>query len=285
MKKALEVLQVNKGYSEFKLNDINFVLPEGCIMGIIGANGAGKTTLIKSILGLTSSNGEVLIFGKNKAELTAADKANIGVVFDENSLPERLKVKQINMIFKKIYSNWNEKKFFGLLQELQIPDNIAIAKMSRGNKIKLNLVVALSHEPKLLILDEITGTLDPVTREDVLKIFLEFVEDESRSILFSSHITIDLEKIADFITLINKGNIIFSKEKEDLISNYRIVKCKKKQFEEIDKKNIIVFRKEENSVELIVKTNALDAFNQDGMIVEVPAIADFMTIFAKGEMV
>lgn len=284
MENILEVSKVSKQYQDFKLDDISFVLPKGCIMGVIGANGAGKTTLINSILNTITAEGNVFLFGKNKDELTIHERADIGVVYDENGLPEHLKPTEINKILKHIYPNWKEATYFKLMEQLQIPLHTKVKEMSKGNKTKLNLIAALSHEPKLLILDEVTGTLDPVTREEVLKLMLEFVGDESRSILFSSHITTDLEKIADYITFMNHGHMVFSKEKEDLITNYRIVKCKSKQFDEIDRKDIIAFKKEASFIEVLMKKESLDTLNHEKMIIEIPMIDDIMMIYVKGEM-
>lgn len=250
-------------------------------MGLIGKNGAGKTTIINSILDIIKKDsGVIRIFGNEN--LDRNDKESIGMFFDDNSLPEHLSTKEVNNIFKNFYKNWDENKYFELISRLEIPQNTRVKEMSKGNKIKLNLIVALSHNPKLLILDEITGSLDPVMRSEMLKLFLDFIQDESRSILFSSHITTDLEKIADYITFINDGKIVFCKEKDDLVYNYKVVKCKKKKIEEIDKSGVIAYLEENSVVEFVLENQSIKKLVVEDVLIEEASIEDIMLILAKG---
>ena len=285
MHEILKLSNVCKKYQSFFLDHINLTLPAGTIMGLIGPNGAGKSTLIHCILGTISSEGNISVFGKNSHLLSAMDRAKIGVVFDENSLPEHLKAKEVNHILKHIFGNWDEERFQDLLKQLQIPENTAIKELSKGNKVKLNLIAAMSHDPDLLILDEITGVLDPLTRNRVLKLFLEFVQDDCKSILFSSHIVSDIEKIADSVTMLHNGRLIFCKEKEEILSEYRIVKCKNPDFTRLDKNKMIAFKKGKTITDIIIKAEHIKAFEPRNTIIEMPEPETLMSVLAEGELV
>lgn len=217
MENALRVSHVSKDYPGFSLKDISFELPKGSVMGLIGQNGAGKTTTLKSILGLVSSEGEIEILGSVSGKETLAKKEEIGVVFDEMNFYETLTPEKTGKIFNKIYKNWDRKQYQEYLKKFQLPEKKEIKTFSKGMQVKLSLAVALSHHAKLLILDEATSGLDPVMRDEILDIFLDFVQDEEHSILVSSHITSDLEKIADYITFIDNGRVLMSKPKDELI--------------------------------------------------------------------
>ena len=209
MENILEVKNLNKRYKEFELKNINLSLPHGMIMGLIGENGAGKTTTIKSILNLIRiDSGEIKIFGLDLGKDEKEIKENVGVVLDDSFLSEYLTGKDINKIMKKIYKNWDEELFFKYLKEFNLPIDKISKEFSSGMKMKLKIAVALSHKPKLLILDEPTSGLDPVARNEILDIFQDFIENGENSILVSSHITSDLEHVADYITFINNGEIV-----------------------------------------------------------------------------
>lgn len=286
MKNILEINDITKRFASFTLDHVQFSCPEGAIMGLIGPNGAGKTTIINSILNIINLNeGSIRIFGKNYLELTKEDKENIAVVYDDNSLPEHLTSKEVNKIFRKMYLKWDENLFHQYLQRLEIPEHTAVKEMSKGNKVKLNLAVALSHCPRLLILDEITGSLDPIMREEILKLFLEFIQDESKSILFSSHIITDLEKIADYITFINDGRVIFSKEKDELLYHYHLMHCRASKFNELDKSGMVAYRTEGNHVDCILDNTVENHLNQEEFLVEQPGIEEIMLILARGTVV
>lgn len=283
MKQILEVDHITKSYGSFTLENISFSCPEGSIMGLIGANGAGKTTIINSIMNIIHPDkGEVRIFGKSPGELTGKDREKIAVVYDENTLPERFTSREISKVFKNLYTCWDEASFQKYLERLQIPSGTMIKKMSRGNKLKLNLAAALSHRPQLLILDEITGALDPVMRSEILKLFLEFIEDEHKSILFSSHIITDLEKIADYITFVNNGHLIFTRVKDELLYEYKIIKCGAAKFQELDKRGIVASLNEEGHVTLLAHGSAPALTQAKNLLIEEPEIEEIMLILTKG---
>ena len=202
-KYALELNGVTKQYSDFKLDNISFTVPQGSIVGLIGENGAGKSTTIKAILGLiVTEQGKISVF--NGKDVNAETKEHIGVVFDGSNYPDNLTPKKLGKVFQNIYAEWNNEKYFELLNKFELPINKKLKEFSKGMNMKYSLVVALSHNSKLLILDEATSGLDPVIRDDILEMFLDFIQDEEHSILVSSHITSDLEKIADYIVFIHE---------------------------------------------------------------------------------
>lgn len=231
------ILTVNhlcKSYPQFSLSDVSFSLPKGAIMGLIGENGAGKSTTMKLILGMTSpDSGSISVFGH--AGCSAKDREDIGVVFDELPFAQTLFVSHLGRIMKGIYQNWDQKKYEEYLQEFALPDKKELKDFSRGMKMKLSLAVALSHDAKLLILDEPTSGLDPVVRSEILDIFLEFISDGERSILVSSHITSDLERIADYITFIHQGKVLLSENKDEILYGYGIAKAGREQLHRVDR--------------------------------------------------
>jgi len=284
MDNILEVKNLCKKYEGFELKDINLKLPKGMIMGLIGENGAGKTTTIKSILNLTNTdNGEINIFGLDSKKYEKQIKEDIGVVLDDSFFSEYLNPTDINKIMKKIYKNWDEKLYFKYIQDFKLPINKISKEFSSGMKMKLKIAVALSHHPKLLILDEPTSGLDPVARSEVLDIFQEFIEDEENSIFISSHITSDLEHIADYITFINNGEIILSKTRDELLDKYGIVKCSKSEFEKIDKKDYIKFKINRYEYDVLVENKQEFKRNYDCEIIDKPTLDDIMLIYIKGE--
>ncbi|QHQ62999.1 ATP-binding cassette domain-containing protein [Anaerocolumna sedimenticola] len=282
MENILEINNITKKFKTFELKNISFSLTQGSIMGLIGANGAGKTTIISSILNIQPiDSGNINLFGEKHNKLDLREKENIGVVYDENCLPDELNSWEINKVFKGIYINWNSDTFGSYLKRLDIPNNKKIKELSRGNKIKLNLAVAMSHGARLLILDEITSALDPIMRNEVLKIFMEFVQDERRSILLSSHITTDLEKIADYITFLDKGHIVFSEEKDLLMYNNIIIRCKNIEYEELDKNGVIASKKSESGVVALAKADLRYYCEEKGLVHEEPTIDEIMLLLSK----
>lgn len=281
MTKILEVNNLNKKYDKFSLKDVSFSLEEGTIMGLIGRNGAGKTTIIKAIMELMKiDSGEIKVFG---SKLTKEIKEEIGIVFDDGFFSEQYNAKQIGNILKGIYKNWDSEKYKDYLIKMNLPDDKLIKDFSRGMQMKLSFAIAISHNPRLLILDEPTSGLDPVFRAEILDMFMEFIQDERNSILISSHITTDLEKIVDYITFIDDGEIIFSKEKDEFIYSYGICKCTLKDLYEIDKKYIVKYIKNSNHVEIIIDN--LDEFKREypNLLIEKMNIDDYMVIFTTGK--
>ena len=238
MYNALEIKGLSKEYKDFRLDNVSFEVPSGSIVGLIGENGSGKTTIIKLILNMIKKNGgEVTVLGKNKG--ISDIKNEIGVVMDEPGFPGFLNAKEINSIMKNIFSNWSEDTFFGYLKKLKVPDNKEYKDMSKGTKMKTGIAVALSHNPRLLILDEATNGLDPVVRSEVNEIFTEFTRDESHSILISSHIVSDLDRICDYIVFIHNGKLMLFEEKDRLLEKYCIVHCTREQLSSIERSKII----------------------------------------------
>lgn len=227
---ALEVRNINKKYDHFQLKNISFQLEKGYIMGFIGANGAGKTTTIKSILNMIRiDSGDIHILGKDMSKHEVELKQEIGFAFGDIAFYTRSKIKTLTNVIKTFYHHWDDKAYYSYLKRFDLNENKKIAELSTGMKVKYRLAIALSYGAKLLILDEPTSGLDPVARDNLLDIFQELVEDGEISILFSTHITTDLEKCADYITFINNGQIINSSEKEAFIDTYRLVNGREEQ--------------------------------------------------------
>lgn len=234
MDSAIQVRNVNKTYTGFSLNNADMRLPKGCIMGLIGENGAGKSTLIKLILNLIKrEGGEIYVLGHDNLKMPDELKEKIGVVFDESFFPENLNIRQIEQILKNIYKQWDGKKFQKHISDFKLPVTKAVKEFSRGMKMKLSFAAALSHGAELLILDEAASGLDPMAREDIHDLLRDFTQDENKSVLISSHIISDLEKVCDYITFIRQGQIIFSEEKDLLREQYRLVKCDEKELSDI----------------------------------------------------
>ncbi len=277
MTNAIKIKNLTKRYKDFTLNNVNLTLPSGCIMGFIGENGAGKSTTIKLILDLIKrDSGQIEVLG-NADFNNKSLKEHIGVVMDESSFPENLSVKEIAVLMKNCYKTWNEKSFEKYVISFSLPTKKPIKEYSRGMKMKLSIAVALSHDSKLLILDEATSGLDPIVRDEILDVFMDFIQDENHSILISSHIISDLEKICDYITFIHKGSIIFSEEKDVLLSKYALIKCSEAEYEFVDKSAIIGARKSS----FVVEALALKSKIRADIKTDITTIEDIMLYFVK----
>lgn len=284
MENILEIKNLSKKYKSFELKNINLELPKGMIMGLIGENGAGKSTTIKAILNVINRDGgEVKIFGLDNLQNEKKIKEDIGVVLDDSFFSEYLNPTDINKIMKNIYKNWDENVYFKYIEDFKLPKDKMSKEYSSGMKMKLKIAVALSHHPKLLILDEPTSGLDPVARNEVLDIFQDFIQDEKCSILVSSHITSDLEHIADYITFINEGEIVLTKTRDELLENYGIVKCSEEEFKNIDKKDFVKVRKSRYEYDILVENKFEFVKKYNVQIVDKPTIEDIMLIYIKGE--
>ena len=252
---ALEIRDLTRHLGDFTLDSLNLTLPGGCILGLIGENGAGKSTTIRLILGmLRPDGGTVTILGRNNRDNLALTKQDIGVVLDEVGIPECMTPKQVGIVMADVFTRWDTKTYEGLLERFSLPENKKFKEFSRGMKMKLGLAVALSHEAKLLILDEATSGLDPVVRDEVVSILSEFTRDESHSILISSHIVSDLEKLCDYVAFLHKGKLLLCEEKDLLLSEYGILHCKPYELPENG-----VLHKKQNAygVEAIVRRDAV----------------------------
>lgn len=284
MENVLEIKNLCKKYNEFELKNINLELPKGMIMGLIGENGAGKSTTIKAILNIINIDcGEIKIFGLDNRENEKLVKEDIGVVLDDSSLSDYLNPVDINKIMKNIYKNWDQDLYFKYIEEFKLPKNKMSKEYSSGMKMKLKIAMALSHHPKLLILDEPTSGLDPVARDEILDIFQDFIQDENNSILVSSHITSDLEKVADYITFINNGEIVVTKSKDELLESYGIVKCSEEEFKKIDKKDFIKYKKNKYQYDILIEKKQEFKKKYDIKIIDKPTIDEIMVIYIKGE--
>ena len=284
MENNIELKNVSKSYKSFTLKNISFNVPQGSIVGLIGENGAGKTTTIKSILNITNAEGNVTIFGKDSKKAEKEIKNEIGVVLDDSFLSDYLTAKHVNSIMKDVYKTWNEGKYINLLKQFDLPKDKLIKDFSSGMKMKLKIATAIAHNPKILILDEPTSGLDPVVRNEILDIFRKYIEeDETRSILLSTHITSDLEHISDYIVFIEKGKMVFDLPTNELLENYGIIKCSKEDFSRLDEKDYIKYKKEKYQYEVLTsnKDNIRRKYNIT--TIDKPSIEDIMLFYIKGE--
>ncbi|AXU70728.1 ABC transporter ATP-binding protein [Clostridioides difficile] len=279
MDNVLDVKSLSKSYADFTLNKISFSLPMGYIMGLIGPNGSGKTTTIKSILNMVKpDNGCITVFGQDNIIAEQEIKKNIGVVFDSSYFVDEWNMSDVEKAFMSFYSAWDTKKYWSLLSKFNITKEKRVKALSKGMQMKLMLACAFSYDATLLILDEPTSGLDPVSRDELLEILSGYIEDGKHSVLFSTHITSDLEKIADYITYINLGELIFTGEKEEFIDGYRIVNGDKKSLEPELESKLIGLRTFTTGYEaLIKKEDLLDASQAESFIASIDDIVVFMS--------
>ena len=288
MNAILEVNHLTKHFpkSGFSLKDISLSVPYGSIVGFVGENGAGKTTTISCILNILSKDsGIIKLFGKEMTDSDVEIRDKIGVVFDASNFSEHLTPDQLSPIMQGIYTQWNTALYTRYLDRFELPKTAKIKTFSKGMTMKLAMAVALAHSPQLLLLDEATSGLDPVVRDEVLDVFLDFVQEENHSILLSSHITSDLEKIADYITFIHKGEIILTEKKDDLIYKYGVIRCKASQFAQLDKKDYIAYRKKDCQIDVLIKDIQPIQNKYKDLIIDQVSIDDIMLLLIKGEQV
>lgn len=272
---ALEIHGLRKSYGDFSLDGIDLALPSGCIMGLVGENGAGKTTTIKLVLDmLRKDGGSVRILGKDSAE---CDREDIGVVLDEVGLPACLNARQVDRIMQKAYKRWNSDEFYYYLERLAVPKDKPFSKLSRGMKMKLGIACALSHDAKLLIFDEATSGLDPVVRDEVVDMLLDFTRREDHSVLISSHIVSDLEKLCDYIAFVHKGKLMLCQEKDLLCEQYGIIRCDAEAFKDIAPAAVIGKRVSAFGVEAIVLRDEIP----DGLTVSPVSIEELFVLMVK----
>lgn len=278
MEYSIIATELKKSYGEFNL-DVSVQVPKGNIVGLIGENGAGKSTFLKLILGLIESNsGSFEILNEKKINENRKILENIGVVIDDNVIPENLNIVQVNSIMNDIYEQWDEEKFYKLTKELKLRKDKKIKEFSKGMKMKLSLIVALSHNPELLILDEPTTGLDPVVREQILDMFLDFVQDSSHSILFSSHIMDDLEKIADYIVFLKNGRVLLSEKKDNIIYEWGVLRCEEDKLKNIDEKYIIAYRASSYGYDVLINDKEAIREIVDEVIVDDATLNETMLI-------
>ena len=286
MNSTLILKNVNKKYekSNFAIKDISFSVPEGSIVGFIGENGAGKSTTMNCILNvIRRDSGTIEIFGREMTDEDIDIRENIGVVYDSNNFPEYLTARQLADILGRIYSKWDDFCFEQFLRRFGLPESQKIKSYSRGMSMKLAIAVALSHDSKLLILDEATSGLDPIMRDEILDVLLEFVKQENHSILLSSHITSDLEKIADYIVFIHNGEIILSKTKDELIYEYGVIRCSENDFHNILSEDILSSMKKDYQIDVLIKNRKLIEKKYKNLIVDSVSLDEIMLLLVKGE--
>lgn len=286
MTAAIEIKELVKQYPEFLLDHINLEIPRGCIMGLVGENGAGKSTLIKCILNLVYADaGTVKIHGEALPSLPPQWKNSLGVVMDECRYPDNMNAMHISKMMQRIFQNWHQEQFVSYLKQFNIPEKKVIKDYSKGMKMKLQIAVALSHGANLLIFDEATSGLDPIVRDEILDLLLEFIQDEQCTVLFSTHITSDLEKIADYITFLHKGKLIFTESKDQLLYDYGIVRCSKEDYEKIDPGLIKGIRKNSFNYEVLIHNREIFANANQNLLVERASVEEIMLLTVKGEQV
>ena len=275
---ALEIRGLTKSYPGFTLDGLNLTLPSGCIMGLIGENGAGKSTTIKLILDMIrKDSGTVAILGRDHQQNLQLTKEEIGVVMDDVGIPECLTAKQVGQIMKHTFRTWDEAKYAALTQKLSIPDGKPFKAFSRGMKMKLGIVIALSHGSKLLILDEATSGLDPVVRDEVLDMFMDFTRDENHSILISSHIVSDLEKLCDYVAFLHKGKLLLCEEKDRLLAEYGLIHCTAEELAQLPPEAIRCQKHNPYGVEALVHRSAVPA----GVAVSPVSMEELFVFMAK----
>lgn len=270
---AIELEHVSKHFSTFTLDDISFTVPMGAVMGLIGENGAGKSTTLRLLLGLARpDSGEIRVFGTDNP-----DKEHIGVVFDECCFPETLSARDVGRVLASAYKTWLPDTYAAYLRRFQLPEKKKIKDYSRGMKMKLSIAAALSHDSRLLVLDEATSGLDPVVRDEILDIFYDFMQDEQHAILMSSHITSDLERICDYITFIHQGRIRFSEEKDRLLSRFGVLRCDETTLRALDSAAVHGVRRTNVSVEALVERERVPA----SLTVDPVTLDEIMVFTAK----
>lgn len=255
---ALELNGLTKHFGDFTLGPLSLTLPGGCILGLLGENGAGKSTTIRLILGLLQPDGgTVTILGRDSRVSPTLTKQDIGVVLDEAGFPDCMTPRQVGNVMADAYTGWQEETYAALLNRFSLPENKKFREFSRGMKMKLGLAVALSHQAKLLILDEATGGLDPVVRDEVVGLLAEFVKDEDHAILISSHIVSDLEKLCDYVAFLHKGKLLLFEEKDRLLGEYGILHCPPEQLRALPEGSVLHQSVTSFSAQAIVRRSAL----------------------------
>jgi ABC-2 type transport system ATP-binding protein len=276
---ALELKGLTKTFPGFSLDHIDLTLPSGCIMGLIGENGAGKSTTIKLILDiLHKDSGSVTILGRDNQNDIRLTKEDVGVVLDEAGVPGCLTAKQVGKIMRRTFTNWDAGEYARLLDKLSLPESKPFGDLSRGMKMKLGIAVALSHHPKLLLLDEPTNGLDPVVRDAVVEMFLDFTRDEDHSILISSHIVSDLEKLCDYVAFLHQGRLLLCEEKDQLLEEYGILHCTGDQLDELDRNAVLYQKLSPYGAQALVSRKAVP----DTLTVSPVSIEELFVFMVKG---
>lgn len=282
---AIQIQNLSKVYEDFSLKNITLNIPKGSILGLVGANGAGKSTMIQSLLGLIRSEYDAIkILGKDLQTQEKEIKEDIAVIYDVSHYNLQYTPKFIGAMLQKVYQNWDVERYHGYLKRFGLPEDKRLKTFSKGMKMKLEFAIAFSHAPKILILDEATSGLDPVFRDEILDLIREFTEEEEHTVLISSHITSDLDKVADYIALIHDGTLQFVKTYDEIRDDYGILHCGKDFFETLREEDIVSFKKEPYEYKVLVKNKneILRVFPELEM--ERASVEDIMLFYVKGEM-
>lgn len=282
---AVSIQNLKKTYDKFQLKDISFSVPYGSIVGFIGENGAGKSTTIKALLNIIRrDSGNISILGMDIDKEEKKIKEQVGVVLDECNFHDNLKVETIPKFMKNIYKHWENEIFYHYLEKFKLPADKKVKEYSRGMKMKLSIAAALAHKPKLLVLDEATSGLDPIVREEILDIFMDFIQDEEHSILMSSHITSDLDKVADYIAFIQNGEMIFVKEKDYLLEHYGIARCTKEEWNRLQRDQVLQYREGKFNIEALVEDKEKFLNKNRGIVVDSVTLEEIMVFYVKGNI-
>ena len=278
----IEIKGLTKRYDGFTLDNVSFDVPKGSIMGFIGQNGAGKTTTINALLNIVKKDeGEIKLLGLDSVKDEFEVKSQIAAVFDELPFDDRLNANDINKILREVFEQWSSETFFSYLDRFSLPRKKKFGKFSKGMKMKLQIASALSHNAKLLIMDEATTGLDPVVRNEILDIFLEYLQNEEHTILMSSHITSDLDKVADSVTFIDKGKLLISGYKDDILDSHGVLKCTKSDYKEIDPEDIISARLSDFGAEVMVADRAECSRKYSGAVIDPTTLEEIMIYYVN----
>lgn len=285
MEDYVKVENVTKQLGDFQLRNVTFEIKKGYITGFIGPNGAGKTTTIRCLMNLINiDSGRIALFGKTHDGYTKEIKQRIGFVFDENYYYEDLTIEKNKRIVAPFYKHWSDEKFYRYIETFQVPLSKAVKHLSKGMKVKFSLAMALAHDPDLIIMDEPTSGLDPVFRREMLDLLLDFMQNEDKAVFFSTHNTTDLERVADFITFIHDGQIVFSEEKDAIFENFVLVKGRKEQLADVEKLQPVGLKITEVGFEALLKNrNALQNTLADQLVLEKPVLEDIMYYTMRGK--
>lgn len=284
MENAIEIRHLTKDYGSFKLSDVSFNVPGGSIVGLIGENGAGKSTTIKCILNLIRRDGgEIVLLGRDNVREERLAKEEIGVVLDESTFHDTLKALDVGKILRRVYKHWDDALFRDYLRKFKLPESKFIKEFSRGMKMKLSIAAALSARPKLLILDEATGGLDPVVRDEILDEFLSFIQDEDHAILISSHITSDLEKVADYVVYLHRGQVAIQGSKDELLEQYGRLVCSRADLAAVDDGFIVGRRVNQFGCEALIKDKEQFRRLYPNLTVDPVSLEEIMVFTVKGD--
>lgn len=285
MEPILELRHVTKAFKGFALKDVSFSLNKGFIMGFIGPNGAGKSTTIRCLMDLAHpDSGEVWLFGQKFTGDNTALKQKIGFVYDQDVFFQELTAEKNKQVIAPFYERWDDVAFYRYIKEFQVPLNKKMKTLSKGTKMKFALAVALSHHAELIIMDEPTSGLDPVFRKELLDVLFDVIQDENKAIFFSTHITTDLEKIADYITFLLDGKILFSKEREELSETFRIVKGPKQFSETIKQAQLINYKETSLGFEAFMYADETDKLDKHSAFhIERPNLDEIMYSLVKSK--